>query len=179
MEHLGRLVITAYHDHQRQMADADGEDDARERSSISYRAIPTCFQRVPQKYLASYLNIKPETFSRFKHLLRIACPRKQIQRGQRQRCPTTPERFTTSTGIFSSCRTVLIVSTVDKVLDPGGHADYQHIRPPFFTRRTISLARPPKSHQRRASIPVLSIGRCKKRSLSWSFSVSRSSLSLS
>jgi CRP-like cAMP-binding protein len=27
------------------------------------------FQRVPQKYLASYLNIKPETFSRLKHLL--------------------------------------------------------------------------------------------------------------
>jgi len=27
-------------------------------------------QRVPQKYLASYLNIKPETFSRFKHLLK-------------------------------------------------------------------------------------------------------------
>ena len=25
-------------------------------------------QRVPQKYLASYLNIKPETFSRMKHL---------------------------------------------------------------------------------------------------------------
>lgn len=28
------------------------------------------FQRVPQKYLASYLNIQPETFSRLKHLLR-------------------------------------------------------------------------------------------------------------
>ena len=27
-------------------------------------------QRVPQKFLASYLNIKPETFSRFKHLVR-------------------------------------------------------------------------------------------------------------
>lgn len=27
-------------------------------------------QRVPQKYLASYLRIKPETFSRMKHLLR-------------------------------------------------------------------------------------------------------------
>lgn len=27
-------------------------------------------QRVPQKYLASYLNIKPETFSRMKHLLK-------------------------------------------------------------------------------------------------------------
>jgi len=25
-------------------------------------------QRVPQKYLASYLNMKPETFSRLKHL---------------------------------------------------------------------------------------------------------------
>jgi signal-transduction protein with cAMP-binding, CBS, and nucleotidyltransferase domain len=32
---------------------------------------PDLFQRVPQKYLASYLNIKPETFSRLKHLLRI------------------------------------------------------------------------------------------------------------
>lgn len=31
---------------------------------------PQIIQRVPQKYLASYLNIKPETFSRFKHLLR-------------------------------------------------------------------------------------------------------------
>lgn len=28
------------------------------------------FQRVPQKYLASYLNIQPETFSRLKHFLR-------------------------------------------------------------------------------------------------------------
>lgn len=32
---------------------------------------PELFQRVPQKYLASYLNIKPETFSRLKHLLRV------------------------------------------------------------------------------------------------------------
>jgi CRP-like cAMP-binding protein len=31
---------------------------------------PHMLQRVPQKYLASYLNIKPETFSRLKHLLR-------------------------------------------------------------------------------------------------------------
>ena len=31
---------------------------------------PQLVQRVPQKYLASYLNIKPETFSRFKHLIR-------------------------------------------------------------------------------------------------------------
>ncbi|HYF29842.1 MAG TPA: Crp/Fnr family transcriptional regulator [Chitinophagaceae bacterium] len=33
-------------------------------------AHPHMLQRVPQKYLASYLNIKPETFSRLKHLLR-------------------------------------------------------------------------------------------------------------
>ena len=30
---------------------------------------PHMLQRVPQKILASYLNIKPETFSRLKHLL--------------------------------------------------------------------------------------------------------------
>ncbi len=31
---------------------------------------PQMLQRVPQKILASYLNIKPETYSRLKHLLR-------------------------------------------------------------------------------------------------------------
>ncbi len=31
---------------------------------------PKMLQRVPQKYIASYLNIKPETFSRLKHLLK-------------------------------------------------------------------------------------------------------------
>ncbi|MGZ5247882.1 MAG: hypothetical protein ACXWV5_12525 [Flavitalea sp.] len=31
---------------------------------------PHMLQRVPQKILASYLNIKPETFSRLKHLVR-------------------------------------------------------------------------------------------------------------
>ncbi len=35
---------------------------------------PETLQRVPQKYLASYLNIKPETFSRFKHLLKQKRP---------------------------------------------------------------------------------------------------------
>lgn len=35
---------------------------------------PELFQRVPQKYLASYLNIKPETFSRLKHLLQRKSP---------------------------------------------------------------------------------------------------------
>ena len=35
---------------------------------------PEIIQRVPQKYLAPYLYIKPETFSRFKHLLRTRRP---------------------------------------------------------------------------------------------------------
>lgn len=32
---------------------------------------PHMLQRVPQKYLASYLNIMPETFSRLKHLVKL------------------------------------------------------------------------------------------------------------
>ncbi|MBZ4191877.1 Crp/Fnr family transcriptional regulator [Niabella beijingensis] len=42
----------------------------RERFLNFVEKYPEILQRVPQKYLASYLNIKPETFSRFKHLTR-------------------------------------------------------------------------------------------------------------
>lgn len=42
----------------------------RERFLNFIQNYPEILQRVPQKYLASYLNIKPETFSRFKHLTR-------------------------------------------------------------------------------------------------------------
>lgn len=42
----------------------------RERFLNFVDKYPEILQRVPQKYLASYLNIKPETFSRFKHLTR-------------------------------------------------------------------------------------------------------------
>jgi len=41
----------------------------RERFLEFMQTRPDLIQRVPQKYLASYLNIKPETFSRLKHLL--------------------------------------------------------------------------------------------------------------
>lgn len=40
----------------------------RERFLHFVQNYPEIIQRVPQKFLASYLNIKPETFSRFKHL---------------------------------------------------------------------------------------------------------------
>jgi CRP-like cAMP-binding protein len=70
MEHLGRLVIThtmmIKDKWQMQMV----KMTPRERFLNFVMKNPELLQRVPQKYLASYLNIKPETFSRFKHLLR-------------------------------------------------------------------------------------------------------------
>ena len=70
MEHLGRLVVThamIIKDRwQMQMV----KMTPRERFLNFVTRNPELMQRVPQKYLASYLNIKPETFSRFKHLLR-------------------------------------------------------------------------------------------------------------
>jgi CRP-like cAMP-binding protein len=42
----------------------------RERFLAYVQNHPHMLQRVPQKILASYLNIKPETFSRLKHLMR-------------------------------------------------------------------------------------------------------------
>ena len=42
----------------------------RERFMDYVKTHPQMLQRVPQKYIASYLNIKPETFSRLKHLVK-------------------------------------------------------------------------------------------------------------
>ncbi|MEI9946659.1 MAG: Crp/Fnr family transcriptional regulator [Chitinophagaceae bacterium] len=70
MEHLGRLIIThtmvIKDKWQMQMV----KMTPRERFLNFVMKNPDLMQRVPQKFLASYLNIKPETFSRFKHLLR-------------------------------------------------------------------------------------------------------------
>ena len=70
MERLGRLVITftmvlkdRWQMHMIKLS-------PRERFIYFMNRNPELLQRVPQKFLASYLNIKPETFSRFKHLLR-------------------------------------------------------------------------------------------------------------
>ena len=41
----------------------------RERFLRFIKEQPDLVERVPQKYLASYLHIKPETFSRLKHLV--------------------------------------------------------------------------------------------------------------
>ncbi len=70
MEHLARLIITytmVVKDRwQMQLV----KHTPRERFIHFVNRNPELLQRVPQKYLASYLNIKPETFSRFKHLVR-------------------------------------------------------------------------------------------------------------
>lgn len=70
MEHLGRLIITytmVIKDRwQMQLI----KHTPRERFLEFVKSNAELLQRVPQKYLASYLNIKPETFSRFKHLIR-------------------------------------------------------------------------------------------------------------
>lgn len=70
MERMGRKVIT----HTMVLKDRWQMQlvklTPRERFLQFVTRNPQLLQRVPQKYLASYLNIKPETFSRFKHLLR-------------------------------------------------------------------------------------------------------------
>ena len=70
MEHLARLLITyamvIKDKWQLQLV----KMTPRERFLNFVTKNPELMQRVPQKFLASYLNIKPETFSRFKHLIR-------------------------------------------------------------------------------------------------------------
>lgn len=71
LEHLGRLVITSTMVLKDRWQMQLVKLTPRERFILFVNKNPELVQRVPQKYLASYLNIKPETFSRFKHLLRI------------------------------------------------------------------------------------------------------------
>ena len=70
MEHVSRMIITnalvIKDNWQMQMI----KMTPRERFLHFVQKNPELVQRVPQKFLASFLNIKPETFSRFKHLTR-------------------------------------------------------------------------------------------------------------
>lgn len=70
MQHLGRLVITFTMLLKEKMQMQAATLSPRERFLHFVEKHPELMQRVPQKYLASYLNIKPETFSRFKHLVK-------------------------------------------------------------------------------------------------------------
>ena len=69
-EKLGRLVLTEMFIKKDKRDFRQLNTTTRERFLEYMQTHPDMLQRVPQKYLASYLNIKPETFSRLKHLLR-------------------------------------------------------------------------------------------------------------
>lgn len=70
MERLGRLVITVTMVLKDKWQSQLVKLNPRERFIKFVTRHPELMQRVPQKYLASYLNIKPETFSRFKHMVK-------------------------------------------------------------------------------------------------------------
>ena len=69
-EHLGRLLISDLFVKKDKRYYHQLIKSTRERFLDYVRTHPQMLQRVPQKYIASFLNIKPETFSRLKHLVR-------------------------------------------------------------------------------------------------------------
>ena len=68
-EKLGRVMTTQYFLVQEMRLMDNIRFSTRERFVKFMNENSDLLQRVPQKYLASYLNIKPETFSRLKHLM--------------------------------------------------------------------------------------------------------------
>lgn len=70
IERLGRLIITDLFLQKEKWEQECVRIDTRERFIHFVQDNADLMQRVPQKYLASYLNMKPETFSRLKHLLK-------------------------------------------------------------------------------------------------------------
>jgi CRP-like cAMP-binding protein len=74
IERLGRLMTTHFVLQKEEWELECMRLDTRERFLRFVGNNPELLLRVPQKYLASYLNMKPETFSRLKHLLRNRTP---------------------------------------------------------------------------------------------------------
>jgi CRP-like cAMP-binding protein len=70
MERMGRLMITFGMIVKERWQLSMIKLTPRERFLYFVEKNPELLQRVPQKYLASFLNIQPETFSRFKHMLK-------------------------------------------------------------------------------------------------------------
>jgi CRP-like cAMP-binding protein len=69
-EELGRKILENMYTHKDERKFIWQSMGTRERFLHYIEHHPHMLQRVPQKFLASYLNIKPETFSRLKHLRR-------------------------------------------------------------------------------------------------------------
>ena len=70
MERMGRLLLTFTLILKERWQMQLVKLSPRERFLLFVQNQPKLLQRVPQKQLASLLNIKPETFSRFKHMLK-------------------------------------------------------------------------------------------------------------
>jgi hypothetical protein len=70
MERLGRLIATQEYLKKESFEYNRVRLTSQERFINFIRNNGNLLQRVPQKYLASYLNMKPETFSRLKHLMK-------------------------------------------------------------------------------------------------------------
>jgi CRP-like cAMP-binding protein len=70
IERLGRLIITHFFLQKEEWENECVRLSTRERFIRFVQGNPDLMHRVPQKYLASYLNMKPETFSRLKSLVR-------------------------------------------------------------------------------------------------------------
>ncbi len=70
-DRIGRLLLTAMFVKKDERHYKQLHLTTRERFLEYLKNHPHMLQRVPQKYLASYLNIKPETFSRLKHLVKL------------------------------------------------------------------------------------------------------------
>jgi len=70
MERMGRLIVTFVMVLNDRWQMSLLKFSPRERFLSFVQQNPQLMQRTPQKFLASLLNIQPETFSRFKHLVR-------------------------------------------------------------------------------------------------------------
>lgn len=70
MERMGRLIVTYIMIRNERWQMSLLQLTPRERFLQFVQNNSELMQRVPQKYLASLLNIQPETFSRFKHLIK-------------------------------------------------------------------------------------------------------------
>jgi CRP-like cAMP-binding protein len=69
-EMLGRMILEGMYIKKDERKFTWQAKNVRQRFLDYIEHHPHMLQRVPQKYLASYLNIKPETFSRLKHLVK-------------------------------------------------------------------------------------------------------------
>lgn len=84
MERMGRLIMTFMLVMSDRWQVRLNKTSPRDRFLQFVQTNQELMQRTPQKYLASLLNIQPETFSRFKHLVRNSppAPLQQSRRGE-------------------------------------------------------------------------------------------------